>query len=152
MSWAHPEFGTLLASSSFDRSVKIWEQIVSSDPELLQTNGAVGPSSSSRWVERALLTDGKGTPRAVEFAPQHLGLKLVSQLCSQVSTAGGILTFYYRRLFHLTITFACMNVLSNHHCLPGNCPRSSMCSLCPRLLRTQRQYRRLSHLQPLHRR
>lgn len=78
MSWAHPEFGTLLASSSFDRTIKIWEQIASSDPELAQANGAVGPPTSSRWVERALLTDSRGTVRAVEFAPQHLGLKLVS--------------------------------------------------------------------------
>ncbi|KAG2059833.1 hypothetical protein BDR06DRAFT_1062601 [Suillus hirtellus] len=26
LSWAHPEFGTMLASASFDHTVKIWEQ------------------------------------------------------------------------------------------------------------------------------
>lgn len=26
LAWAHPEFGQLLASCSFDRSVKIWEE------------------------------------------------------------------------------------------------------------------------------
>src|SRR6266576_2855372 len=29
LSWAHPEFGSVLASSSFDRTVKIWEEIAS---------------------------------------------------------------------------------------------------------------------------
>lgn len=36
-----------------------------------------GSSSSSRWVERAVLLDARGTVRAVEFAPHHFGLKLV---------------------------------------------------------------------------
>jgi len=27
LSWAHPEFGSVLASSSFDRVVKVWEEI-----------------------------------------------------------------------------------------------------------------------------
>lgn len=34
-------------------------------------------SSSSRWVERAVLLDARGTVRAVEFTPHHFGLKLV---------------------------------------------------------------------------
>lgn len=34
-------------------------------------------SSPSRWVERAVLLDARGTVRAVEFAPHHFGLKLV---------------------------------------------------------------------------
>lgn len=40
-------------------------------------NGASSSSGSSRWVERAVLVDAKGTVRAVEFSPQHFGLKLV---------------------------------------------------------------------------
>lgn len=73
LSWAHPEFGLILASCSFDRSVKIWEQTYSdSEP---QANGA--NASLSHWAERAVLLDAKGTVRAVEFAPHHFGLKLV---------------------------------------------------------------------------
>ena len=86
VSWAHPEFGTILATASFDRTVKVWEQISSPDLDGTQLNGA-GPaasSSSTRWVERAMLVDAKGTVRAVEFAPQHCGLKLV-RLYSPVS-------------------------------------------------------------------
>lgn len=77
VSWAHPEFGTIIASASFDRTVKIWEQTSYSDSDP-QVNGASSSSSGSRWVERASLSDAKGTVRGVEFSPQHFGLKLVS--------------------------------------------------------------------------
>lgn len=76
LSWAHPEFGTILASSSFDRTVKVWEQTSYVDSDQPQLNGA-STSSASRWTERAVLVDAKGTVRAVEFSPQHFGLKLV---------------------------------------------------------------------------
>nr|GAT50984.1 predicted protein [Mycena chlorophos] len=66
VSWAHPEFGTIIASSSFDRTVKIWER-VSGEPQ-----------DGTRWVERAILTEARGTVRAVEFAPHHFGLKLAT--------------------------------------------------------------------------
>ncbi|OBZ78097.1 Nucleoporin seh1 [Grifola frondosa] len=77
VSWAHPEFGSVLASASFDRTVKVWEQTATADVDLSQMNGTVGPSNS-RWVERAMLVDAKGTVRAVEFAPQQFGLKLAT--------------------------------------------------------------------------
>ncbi|EPQ53705.1 WD40 repeat-like protein [Gloeophyllum trabeum ATCC 11539] len=74
--WAHPEFGSIVASSSFDRTVKVWEETsVEADP---QPNGSGPSSATSRWVERATLVDAKGTVRAVEFAPRHFGLKLAS--------------------------------------------------------------------------
>ena len=60
--------------------MKIWEQS-SIDPQ--EANGATAPAAnapgtfSSRWVERAVLLDARGTVRAVEFAPHHFGLKVV---------------------------------------------------------------------------
>lgn len=78
--WAHPEFGSIIASSSFDRTVKIWEQTPMGAQEPINMNGTQPPIPSvlsSRWVERAILLDARGTVRAVEFAPQHFGLKLV---------------------------------------------------------------------------
>ena len=75
LSWAHPEFGSILASSSFDRTVKIWEQTFSESES--QANGAKS-QNASRWIERAVLVDAKGTVRSVEFAPRYFGLKLVS--------------------------------------------------------------------------
>ena len=90
--WAHPEFGSIIASASFDRTVKIWEQTPAGvDEERQQSTGATNGStqqqqqqqsstgpSSSRWIERAVLADAKGTVRGVEFAPHHFGLKLAS--------------------------------------------------------------------------
>ncbi|KAI0694961.1 WD40-repeat-containing domain protein [Cytidiella melzeri] len=77
VSWAHPEFGTIIASSSFDRTAKVWEQTsyADADPQL---NGASGSASSSRWVERVVLADAKSTVRGVEFAPPGFGLKLAT--------------------------------------------------------------------------
>ncbi|KAI0629947.1 WD40 repeat-like protein [Trametes polyzona] len=87
VSWAHPEFGTILATASFDRTVKIWEQQTvspldtdGSAQQQQQLNGAGSSSSASasRFVERAMLVDAKGTVRSVEFAPSHFGLKLAT--------------------------------------------------------------------------
>lgn len=85
LSWAHPEFGSIIASASFDRTVKVWEQTVPSAGDQqagILPNGASttygGSASSSRWVERAVLPDARGTIRVVEFAPHHFGLKLAT--------------------------------------------------------------------------
>lgn len=76
VSWAHPEFGSVIASGSFDRSVKVWEE-TTPDIDQPQLNGnAPSSASDSRWVERAVNTDAKGSVRGVEFAPHHFGLKL----------------------------------------------------------------------------
>ncbi|KAF8067503.1 WD40 repeat-like protein [Lyophyllum atratum] len=78
LTWAHPEFGSIIASSSYDRTAKVWEQ--ASPVPQPESDGAPSSSGSttSRWVERAVLTDARGTVRAVEFAPQHFGLKLAT--------------------------------------------------------------------------
>jgi len=90
ISWAHPEFGSIVASASFDRTVKIWEQTSISLSDAQQSSSVNGSQNhsgsgpqSSRWVERETLSEAKGTVRAVEFAPHHFGLKLVCQLHSQ---------------------------------------------------------------------
>ncbi|THH20384.1 hypothetical protein EW146_g996 [Bondarzewia mesenterica] len=78
ISWAHPEFGPVIASGSFDRTVKIWEE-TTSDVDQPQLNGNTSSSSSgSRWVERAVITDSKGSIRGVEFAPHDFGLKIAA--------------------------------------------------------------------------
>lgn len=72
IAWAHPEHGALLASSSFDRSVKVWQ-------EAERVHGSSGGGSAApRWIERAVLTEAKGGVRDVCFAPTYFGLKLVS--------------------------------------------------------------------------
>ncbi|KAK7439780.1 epoxide hydrolase, soluble (sEH) [Stygiomarasmius scandens] len=80
VSWAHPEFGSIIASSSFDRTVKIWEHSPDAQPPTVNGNGSASQSqpSSSKWAERAVLLDARGTVRAVAFAPHHFGLKLAT--------------------------------------------------------------------------
>lgn len=83
VSWAHPTFGSIIASSSFDRTVKIWEQVVDASnngPKTSINGNGASPASPSRWIERAVLHEARGTVRAVEFAPHHFGLKLARYL------------------------------------------------------------------------
>ena len=78
--WAHPEFGSIIASSSFDRTVKIWEQTpmgAQENPQPMNGTQPLPSVLSSRWAERAMLVDARGTVRAVEFAPHYFGLKFV---------------------------------------------------------------------------
>eukprot|EP00123_Amoebidium_parasiticum_P007997 comp18510_c0_seq1/m.19904 comp18510_c0_seq1/g.19904 ORF comp18510_c0_seq1/g.19904 comp18510_c0_seq1/m.19904 type:complete len:322 (-) comp18510_c0_seq1:37-1002(-) len=63
--WGHPEFGQILASCSFDRIVIIWEEQV----------GAVKPP---KWVRRTALVDSRNSVNDIEFAPKHMGLRLVT--------------------------------------------------------------------------
>jgi WD40 repeat protein len=105
LSWAHPQFGPILASSSFDRTVKIWEQTYS-EPES-QANGAKS-QNASRWIERAVLVDAKATVRSVEFAPHQFGLKLVSTADS--TSVDPLILFPFRPQFLLIISYAFTNV------------------------------------------
>ncbi|KAL5521651.1 SEH1 [Sanghuangporus sanghuang] len=73
ISWAHPVFGSILSSGSFDRTVKIWEQ-----QEDVSGAGSGAIDGKSKWVERAVLLEAKGSVRSVEFAPHHFGLKLAA--------------------------------------------------------------------------
>ncbi|KAF9446449.1 nuclear pore protein seh1, partial [Macrolepiota fuliginosa MF-IS2] len=79
--WAHPEFGSVLASSSFDRTAKVWEQAPPSallDSQLGNTTSGTQPQPISRWIERNVMAESKGTVRDIEFAPHYFGLKLAT--------------------------------------------------------------------------
>ncbi|KAJ3410845.1 epoxide hydrolase, soluble (sEH) [Chytridiales sp. JEL 0842] len=67
VSWAHPEFGHVFASGSFDRTVKIWEEMEH------ESKGG-----GRRWKLVATLSDARGSIHDVEFAPNHLGLKIAT--------------------------------------------------------------------------
>lgn len=81
VAWAHPEFGQILATASFDNNVHIWRE----------QNGTFegGDGSKSSWAPFiAQLTDSRTSVVDVKFAPKHLGLKLVS--CAE----DGMIRFY----------------------------------------------------------
>ncbi|CAH1779774.1 unnamed protein product [Owenia fusiformis] len=69
VTWAHPEFGQVIATCSFDRTAIVWEEIVG---ESRQEHG------QSHWVRRGTLVDSRTSVTDVKFAPKHLGLQLAT--------------------------------------------------------------------------
>lgn len=65
--WASPEFGRIIASVSYDKTLKIWEE----NPDQEECSGR-------RWNQLCILNDSQGALYDVKFAPPHLGLKLAS--------------------------------------------------------------------------
>lgn len=68
VTWAHPEFGQILATCSLDRTAIIWEEVLDTS-----TN-----QPSSHWAKRATLVDSRTSLTDIRFAPKHLGLMLVA--------------------------------------------------------------------------
>lgn len=66
VTWAHPEFGQVIATCSHDRTTGIWEEL---PPDF---------SQESKWVKRGNLVDSRSSIVDVKFAPKHLGLKLAT--------------------------------------------------------------------------
>jgi nucleoporin SEH1 len=78
LDWAHPEFGSLLATCGSDHDAKIWEE---------RTSNSAG-SVSSRWTTKATLTEARRAVSCLEFSPRHWGLKLA------VGSADGCVRIY----------------------------------------------------------
>ncbi|CAG0898372.1 unnamed protein product [Darwinula stevensoni] len=81
VTWAHPEFGQVLATCSFDRTATVWEEIVTSASSTQQAH-------PTHWVKRTSLVDSRTSVNDVKFGPKHLGLQLAT--CS----ADGIVRIY----------------------------------------------------------
>uniref|UniRef100_A0A8C2L938 Nucleoporin SEH1 n=1 Tax=Cricetulus griseus TaxID=10029 RepID=A0A8C2L938_CRIGR len=80
VTWAHPEFGQVLASCSVDRTAAVWEEVVGESNKKLR--------GQSHWVKRTTLLDSRTSVTDVKFAPKHMGLMLAT--CS----ADGIVRIY----------------------------------------------------------
>lgn len=65
VAFAAPEFGRILVSISYDRTVKVWEE------DLDEQHG-----SGRRWKKRATISDSHGPLYDISFAPSHLGLRI----------------------------------------------------------------------------
>jgi len=72
VTWAHPEFGSVLATCSADRTVAIWEELTVNDS---------CERNQSHWVKRCSFVDNRASVTDVKFAPKHLGLLLAA--CSE---------------------------------------------------------------------
>lgn len=73
VNWAHPEFGQVIATCSFDRTAAIWEEIIGSDQTQQQND-----ETKSHWVKKASLVDSRTSVTDVKFGPRHLGLLLAT--------------------------------------------------------------------------
>lgn len=71
LSWAHPEFGQVLATCSFDRTVSVWEETVGE-----KTAPTMTPVK--RWVRRTNLVDSRTSVTDVKFGPKNQGLLLAT--------------------------------------------------------------------------
>ncbi|XP_036411421.1 nucleoporin SEH1 isoform X1 [Megalops cyprinoides] len=80
VTWAHPEFGQVLASCSFDRTAAVWEEIVGESNDKQR--------GQSHWIKRTTLVDSRTSVTDVKFAPKHMGLVLST--CS----ADGVVRIY----------------------------------------------------------
>lgn len=65
LDWASPEYGRIIASVSYDKTIKLWEE----DPDEMECSGR-------RWKKLCTLNDATGPLYSVKFAPGHLGLRL----------------------------------------------------------------------------
>ncbi|KAI5475969.1 WD40 repeat-like protein [Pseudohyphozyma bogoriensis] len=74
VTFAHPEFGVLLASGGVDGVVRLWTEQQPTKPLIVNSNAVAPPRSN--WVAKASLTDARGTIRDLDFCPPELGLKL----------------------------------------------------------------------------
>lgn len=81
VSWAHPEFGQVLATCSFDRTASVWEEVLGE-----KVGGTMTPAR--RWVKRTILVDSRTSVTDVEFAPKYLGLLLAT------ASADGVIRIY----------------------------------------------------------
>lgn len=88
ISWAHPEFGSLLATCGSDHDAKIWEERHATHNAATGNGSTTAASLASRWTIRAALTEARRSVTCVEFAPRHWGLKLA------VGSADGCVRIY----------------------------------------------------------
>ena len=79
VAWAHPSFGTILASASYDGKVFIWKNE--------STNGSYGSGGWARIKDHALHT---ASVNAIAWAPHELGATLA---CASSDGRVSVLTF-----------------------------------------------------------
>lgn len=73
VTWAHPEFGQILATCSLDRTAIIWEEVPDATIDTKRSS-----DQTSHWAKRATLVDSRTSLTDIRFAPKHMGLMLVT--------------------------------------------------------------------------
>ncbi|KAG9299633.1 hypothetical protein G9A89_020804 [Geosiphon pyriformis] len=136
VAWAHPEFGQVIASCSFDRSVRIWEE-QDHEPK----------NSGRRFILRARIPDALKSVQDIEFAPDTLHLKLAA--CA----ADGVVRIYEFLNVNNLEEYSCMEEfeinpgtitkeVDGHYCIswcPSRFPPSMMVVGCGKEAKIFRQ-------------
>jgi nucleoporin SEH1 len=77
--WAHPEFGQVLASCSYDHTCCIWEEPpVEQQQQQQQQQNNPQQKRKQGWTQKATLVDSPQGVVDIKFAPKHHGLKLAT--------------------------------------------------------------------------
>ncbi|KAL6013411.1 hypothetical protein ACLOJK_003909 [Asimina triloba] len=63
VAWAHPKFGSILASCSYDGRVIVWKE---------------NPNNPNEWAQAHAFTDDKSSVNSIAWAPHDLGLCLAA--------------------------------------------------------------------------
>ena len=74
--WAHPDFGSIIATSSYDKTVIIWEEPKINS--LFQNQESPDLIENKPWIVRAKLSDSKEVIEDIKFAPKYKGLLLAT--------------------------------------------------------------------------
>lgn len=115
VTWAHPEFGQVLATCSFDRTAAVWEEIPASD--------GPGEMARSHWVRRTNMVDSRTSVTDVKFAPRQLGLQLAT------SSSDGVVRIYEAPDVMNLSTWTVQYEIQGKHpisCLTWNCSFSRL--------------------------
>ncbi|XP_046842687.1 nucleoporin SEH1-like isoform X2 [Xenia sp. Carnegie-2017] len=80
VTWAHPEFGQVLATCSFDNTAAVWEEQIATETR----RGTGTQRGQSFWEKKAGLVDSRTSVTDVKFAPKHMNLQLAT--CSKDGT------------------------------------------------------------------
>lgn len=116
VTWAHPEFGQIIATCSFDRSASIYEETVSETGHGMQTT----------WLKRCSLDDARSSVTDIKFAPKSMGLMLAT--CSTDGLVRIYEAFDVMDLAHWTPTHDIHTRLQSCSCLSWNPSPSRLCS------------------------
>jgi len=119
VTWAHPEFGSILATCAFDKACTVYEEAVSE----------VGHGMQQSWVKRCTLADARGVVMDVRFAPKKLGLVLAT--CTSDGNVQIYEAYDVMNLSHFTNTHNITTTLPSCSCLSWN---PSVSSLCPAMI------------------
>ncbi|KAH7731910.1 Phosphoglucomutase/phosphomannomutasealpha/beta/alpha domain I family protein [Aphelenchoides avenae] len=76
--WAHPEYGQVVATCSFDTTVHIFEEgLMDSSDQSARTGVHAGKDTANKWRRRATLSCSSDVID-IQFAPHYLGLLLAA--------------------------------------------------------------------------